>query len=95
MGNSNSKIMVGFLAGAAAGVLAGILFAPDKGTETRKKISKKSGEAADSLKHKFNDFVDGLKETYATAKESVDDAADKGNMKLNSLKGEVKNALHS
>ena len=95
MGNSNSKIMIGFLAGAAAGVLAGILFAPDKGTETRKKISKKSGEAADSLKHKFNDFVDGLKETYATAKENVEDAADKGNMKLNSLKGEAKNALHS
>jgi gas vesicle protein len=95
MGNSNSKIMIGFLAGAAAGVLAGILFAPDKGTETRKKISKKSGEAADSLKHKFNDFVDGLKETYATAKESVDDAAEKGNMKINTLKSEAKNALHS
>jgi len=95
MGNANSKIMIGFLAGAAAGVLAGVLFAPDKGTETRKKISKKSGDVADSLKHKFNDFVDGLKETYATAKENVEDAADKGNMKLNSLKGEAKNALHS
>jgi len=75
--------------------LAGILFAPDKGTETRKKISKKSGEAADSLKHKFNDFVDGLKETYATAKEGIDDAVEKGNLKMNSLKGEAKNALHS
>ena len=95
MGNANSKIMIGFLAGDAAGVLAGVLFAPDKGTETRKKISKKSGEAADSLKHKFNDFVDGLKETYATAKESVDDAIDKGSLKMNTLKGEAKNALQS
>jgi gas vesicle protein len=95
MGNANSKIMIGFLAGAAAGVLAGVLFAPDKGTETRKKISKKSGEAADSLKHKFNDFVDGLKETYATAKESVDDAIDKGSFKMNTIKGKAKKALQS
>jgi gas vesicle protein len=95
MGNTNSKIMIGFLAGAAAGALAGILFAPDKGKETRKKISKKTGDVADNLKHKFNDFVDGLKETYATAKENVEDVAEKGNLKLNTLKGEVKNALQS
>ena len=92
---NTSKILTAIAAGAAAGAILGVLFAPDKGTETRKKISKKSGDVADSLKHKFNDFVDGLKETYATAKESVDDAIDKGSLKMNTLKGEAKNALQS
>jgi gas vesicle protein len=47
-----SKLLVGF----AAGVLAGILLAPDKGSETRQKIA----DAARDLKDKFNDFVDDL-----------------------------------
>ena len=38
----SSKILVGFLAGAAVGALAGILFAPDKGSNTRQKIADKT-----------------------------------------------------
>ena len=37
---STGKIVVGVLAGVAVGALLGVLFAPDKGSETRKKISK-------------------------------------------------------
>lgn len=46
----SSKILVGFLAGAAVGALAGILFAPDKGSNTRRKIADKSGDIKDSVK---------------------------------------------
>ncbi len=38
---SSGKVFLGILAGAAAGALAGILFAPEKGSKTRKKIVKK------------------------------------------------------
>ncbi len=58
---ANTKTLLGFLAGAAVGALAGILLAPDKGSETRKKISKKTGDLGDSLKGQFNDFIDGVK----------------------------------
>ena len=47
---SNSKTLLGFLAGAAVGSILGILFAPDKGTETRRKIGETSGDLTDSLK---------------------------------------------
>jgi len=70
---SSSKLLVGFLAGAAVGALAGILFAPDKGSNTRKKIATKSGDITDSVKNSFNDFIDGVKQTYAGAKEEAEE----------------------
>ena len=70
---SSSKILVGFLAGAAVGALAGILFAPDKGSNTRKKIAAKTGDITDSVKNSFSDFIDGVKETYSGAKENAEE----------------------
>ncbi len=43
MSKMNGTLLV-FVAGALAGGLAGILFAPDKGSETRRKIRKGAGE---------------------------------------------------
>ena len=90
---STSKILLGFLAGAAAGAIAGLLFAPDKGSETRSKISKKTGELGESLKNSFNDFVEGLKESYSSTKSEAQDLEEKGKTKLNEFKNQAKNAL--
>lgn len=38
---NSGKVVLGALAGLAAGALLGILFAPDKGSETRKKSRKR------------------------------------------------------
>ena len=47
----------GIVAGAATGVLIGILLAPDKGEETRKKIFEKSQDQLDGLKDKLEGIV--------------------------------------
>ena len=87
---SNSKTVLGFLAGAAVGSILGILFAPDKGTETRKKISETGNDVTDSLKSKFNDFIDGIKDAYQGVKDDAEDLADEGTSKVNTFKNEVK-----
>lgn len=51
--NTTSKVLMGIAAGTAAGLIAGILFAPDKGSETRKKIGQKMKGLADEVKVKF------------------------------------------
>ncbi len=39
MSKKGSNALMAFLAGAAAGAILGILYAPDKGTNTREKLS--------------------------------------------------------
>jgi gas vesicle protein len=73
---SSGKVFLGVLAGLAAGALLGVLFAPDKGTVTRKKIMKKGDDYADELKEKFNDLLDDIAEKYDKAKENVEDFID-------------------
>jgi gas vesicle protein len=89
----SSKIIVGFLAGTAVGALAGILFAPEKGSETRKKIATKSGDITDTVKNSFNDFIDGVKKIYAGAKEEVDEFDNKMKVKSDGVKNDAKSAL--
>lgn len=71
------SIIIGALAGLAAGALIGILFAPDKGSEIRSKIGKKGGEYMDSVKKGFNSFVDGFAERFSETTDEVADVARK------------------
>jgi gas vesicle protein len=86
---NTSRILLGFVAGAAVGAALGILFAPDKGTETRRKISEKSNDVADSIKDKFTDLVDGVKEKFSGLKSDAEDVAEKGYSAYNRSKSEV------
>jgi gas vesicle protein len=86
----NSKTLLGFIAGAAVGAAVGILFAPDKGTETRRKISEQSNDLADNLKGKFTDLVDGVKEKFSSVKTEAEDVAEKGYAAYNRSKTEAK-----
>lgn len=58
--NTTGKVLVGVLAGAAAGLLTGILMAPDSGKKTREKLLGKSQD----LKNKTQDTLNEMKRTY-------------------------------
>lgn len=74
METSNKKLVGALIAAAAVGATLGVLFAPGKGKDTRKKINEK----ADELKEKFDDFVEELKCEYKDIREKVKDFADAG-----------------
>jgi gas vesicle protein len=58
--NDNTKVVVALLAGLAAGAALGILFAPDKGTETRDKLSESLSNLSDSIKETAAAEIDRL-----------------------------------
>lgn len=66
-------------AGIAAGAVLGILFAPDKGCETRKKITDQGKKISEGIKDKLNkgkEKLSDLKEDIAqTVKEKVEEFA--------------------
>jgi len=57
---ANTKIILGFIAGAAIGAITGILLAPDSGAATRKKIIDKSGDLKNAVKDSITGFLDKL-----------------------------------
>lgn len=91
---STGKILLGVLAGVAAGALLGVLFAPDKGSETRKKMTKKGKDYADDLKSRFDDFLNSATETFEKGKEEASEFAQNVRNKANSAKGDSKSSMY-
>lgn len=83
---SSGKVLLGVLAGVAAGALLGILFAPDKGSVTRKKITKKGEDYAEAAKEKFNEFLDDITEKFEAVKEEVSDYTEQRKAKAEGTK---------
>lgn len=59
--NNTTKVLVAFAAGAVAGAVAGLLLAPAKGTDTRKKIAETGKKVADSV----TDMLGACKKEFA------------------------------
>jgi gas vesicle protein len=85
---SSGKVFLGLLAGLAAGALLGVLFAPDKGSATRKKLSKKGEDYTDA----FNEFLDTVSEKLDDVQEEVSDITEKRKSKTEGSKKETKTA---
>lgn len=76
--NKAGSVFASLLLGGIIGGTLGILFAPAKGRETRKKLSRMPDEAeamTDSLKEKFNSLMEQIKKDVETAKDRVKDFA--------------------
>jgi gas vesicle protein len=86
---SSGKVLLGVLAGVAAGALLGILFAPDKGWNTRKRIVKKGEYYADAIKEKMDELLTNISEKINEVKEEVLDMSEQTNAKTADAEADV------
>ena len=65
---SINKIIIGVLAGVAAGSVLGVLYAPDSGKSTRRRIINKGQAYMADVEEKMNDYVTELNEKMENLK---------------------------
>ena len=87
---NSGKTALGLLAGVAIGTVCGVLFAPDSGAATRKKIAKKSGDYADGLSGQLTDLVDTMTTKFEKLKAEATKMAKDAEVKATQMAHEGK-----
>ena len=84
------KFILGVLGGVAVGALLGVLFAPEKGDKTRRKIMDKSNDYADELKGKLDSLLGSITQKYEKILNEGENLIGKGEAKFVEAKKELK-----
>lgn len=81
--NQTTKVLGALVLGAALGAVLGILFAPAKGTETRRRILSKGEDLTDDIKEKLDLFLESVKSEVQSVKDKAGEFMDNGKQKHN------------
>ena len=73
--NSNGKVILGLLVGAAAGAALGLLFAPDKGDATRQRIADGAAGLGKRVMNRGEEAAESADEMYDAAQNMKSKAA--------------------
>lgn len=77
---TKSKIVLGLVGAAAAGVIVGLMLAPEKGSDMRRKLKDTAG-----------DWADHLTDLFANAKGEIQNLKDKGSRMANDAANKYSN----
>ncbi|WP_375579418.1 YtxH domain-containing protein [Marivirga tractuosa] len=80
--NNGVKILTGFSLGLLTGAVAGLLYAPEKGDKTRKKLKK-------NVDQSYKDSLKKIDELKSTLNKEIDTVSTKGKDTINQLKESV------
>lgn len=83
--SQTGQVALAVIAGATVGAALGVLYAPDKGSATRKKISDTSHEYASNVTNKLNGLVQSITPQFHAVKDNAVEMVE-------TVKTKVKNA---
>jgi gas vesicle protein len=87
--NSTSKIVLAIIGAAAAGAIIGMLVAPEKGSDLRKKISDTAGDWSSQLTQLLASGKEQLDNLKQTAKNEGGELAEEGTEAYNKVRERV------
>ncbi|HYH75203.1 MAG TPA: YtxH domain-containing protein [Candidatus Saccharimonadales bacterium] len=89
---TGSAATLAFLAGAAAGIAAGLLFAPRKGDETRAQLKDKAQQARMKAMDKMNEQKDAAKQQASEISDRAQDIVDESKDSVKEAQERVRKA---
>ncbi len=91
---NTERTILATLASVGAGVLIGILVAPEKGAETRKKLSEKSNDYLNDLKSEFKELSKTVNKKVNDTKDELKKASKRGKEKVEETGEEIKEKVN-
>jgi len=82
---NSTNVLGAFLLGGAIGATLGVLYAPDKGSNTRRNIIGKKDELLDEAESKIEEGKDYVKTKYQEGKDKLHDKFQESKEKLSDL----------
>jgi gas vesicle protein len=86
-----TNVIAGVLIGVIAGAAIGILMAPDKGSETRRKLSERGRDLASTLKDSLNDIVDKAVDKYDDLRQNFTSMSKEAGTKMGAMNSNADN----
>lgn len=90
---SKGKFALGAVIGAIGGAIAGLLFAPKSGKETRADLKVKAGEVATDVKKHAKDCCPGACDTMCDIRDKAEDIVDDVKVGASDLKHRTERAV--
>ena len=76
MSSDNTSKIVWLLAGASIGAALAIMYAPEAGAVTRRRIKQRTGESREALAESSKEIIDRGRDLYDKGRQIADEAAE-------------------